>query len=110
MTQSSDPITGAPILATAHSVVFHGRPTLQPEIRRGAPGPQPRRWSDRVQSHGSKLSFTAFGGTIQDDYNQARGTNSAVPLNFLTGSAATTSPYYLYGILKDISYNYGFRR
>ena len=39
-------------------------------------------------------------------------TNEATPtastaLNFLTGAAATTSPYYLYGILKDISYNYG---
>jgi hypothetical protein len=55
-----------------------------------------------------KLTLSAFGGTIQDDYNKVNDTNSAVPLNFLTGSAATTSPYYLYGILKDISYNYGF--
>jgi hypothetical protein len=29
-------------------------------------------------------------------------------LNFLTGSAARTSPYYLYGVLKDLSWNYGF--
>jgi MtrB/PioB family decaheme-associated outer membrane protein len=54
-----------------------------------------------------KLSFSAFGGTIQDDYNQRGHTNSSTALNFLTGAAATTSPYYLYGILKDISYNYG---
>ena len=54
-----------------------------------------------------KFSVSAFGGTTQDDYNQAGGTNSPTPLNFLTGSAATTSPYFLYGILKDISYNYG---
>ncbi|MGC2322721.1 MAG: MtrB/PioB family outer membrane beta-barrel protein, partial [Terriglobales bacterium] len=54
-----------------------------------------------------KFSVSAFGGGIQDDYNQAGGTNSPTPLNFLTGSAATTSPYFLYGILKDISYNYG---
>jgi hypothetical protein len=29
-------------------------------------------------------------------------------LNFLTGAAATTQLYYLYGLQKDISYNYGF--
>jgi len=55
----------------------------------------------------ASLTFSAFGGTIQDNYNQAGGTNSPTPLNFLTGAAATTAPYYLYGILKDISYNYG---
>ena len=55
------------------------------------------------------ISVSAFGGLIQDDYNR-RGFagNSAVPLNFLTGPNQTTHPYYLYGILKDISYNYGF--
>jgi hypothetical protein len=56
----------------------------------------------------SKASLSAFGGVIQDDYNRPGGTNSPTPLNFLTGSSATTGPYYLYGILKDISYNYGF--
>jgi hypothetical protein len=55
-----------------------------------------------------KLSVSAFGGTVQDDYNQPGNTNSPTALNFLTGANATTSPYYLYGILKDISYNYGF--
>ncbi len=55
-----------------------------------------------------KLTVSGFGGTIQDNFNRAGGTNSPTPLNFLTGSAATTSPYYLYGVLKDISYNYGF--
>ena len=54
-----------------------------------------------------KFSVSAFGGTTQDDYNQPGGANSPTPLNFLTGSAATTGPYYLYGILKDINYNYG---
>ncbi len=49
-----------------------------------------------------RLSFSAFGGTTQDDYNQRGHTNSSTALNFLTGAAATTSPYYLYGILKDI--------
>lgn len=55
-----------------------------------------------------KLTLSAFGGTLQDNFNRAGGTNSPVALNFLTGGAATTSPYFLYGVLKDISYNYGF--
>ena len=59
-------------------------------------------------SPSDKLTLSAFGGTLQDDFNRLGGTNSPAPLNFLTGAAATTSPYYLYGVLKDISYNYGF--
>jgi hypothetical protein len=57
----------------------------------------------------SKASLSGFGGVIQDNYNRAgEGGNSLTPLNFLTGANATTHPYFLYGILKDISYNYGF--
>jgi MtrB/PioB family decaheme-associated outer membrane protein len=55
-----------------------------------------------------KLTVSAFGGTTQNNYNRAGGTNSPTPLNFLTGSAATVSPYYLYGVLKDLSSEYGF--
>jgi len=55
-----------------------------------------------------RLTFSAFGGTLQNDYNRAGGVNSPTPLNFLTGAAATTQLYYLYGLQKDISYNYGF--
>ena len=55
-----------------------------------------------------RLTVSAFGGTLQNDYNRMGGVNSNTPLNFLTGTAASTSPYYLYGLLKDISYNYGF--
>lgn len=55
-----------------------------------------------------RLSLSAFGGTTQNNYNRAGGTNSSTPLNFLAGSAATVSPYYLYGVLKDLSSNYGF--
>jgi MtrB/PioB family decaheme-associated outer membrane protein len=55
-----------------------------------------------------KLTLSAFGGTLQNNFNRPGGTNSPTPLNFLTGAAATVSPYYLYGVLKDISYNYGF--
>jgi MtrB/PioB family decaheme-associated outer membrane protein len=53
-----------------------------------------------------KLTLSAFGGTIQDDYNHT-DTNSPTPLNF-PGATVNPGPYYLYGILKDISYNYGF--
>ena len=54
-----------------------------------------------------KLTLSAFAGVVQDDYNRRGDGNSLTPLNYLTGANATTSPYYLYGILKDISYNYG---
>ena len=59
-------------------------------------------------SPSDKLTLSAFGGTLQNNFNRPGGSNSPVPLNFLAGAAATTSPYYLYGVLKDISYNYGF--
>jgi len=55
-----------------------------------------------------KLTLSAYGGTLQNNYNRPGGQNSPTALNFLTGSAASTSAYYLYGVLKDISYNYGF--
>jgi hypothetical protein len=55
-----------------------------------------------------KLTVSAFGGTLQNNFNRQGGTNSPTALNFLTGTAATTNPYYLYGVLKDISVNYGF--
>jgi hypothetical protein len=55
-----------------------------------------------------KLTVSAFGGTLQDNYNRPAGSNNATPLNFLTSTAATTNPYYLYGVLKDLSYNWGF--
>ena len=54
-----------------------------------------------------RLTFSAFGGTLQNNYNIAGGTNSPTPLNFLTGAVATADPYYLYGLQKDISYNWG---
>jgi len=59
-------------------------------------------------SPSDKLTVSAFGGTLQNNYNQRGGVNSPTPLNFLTGAAATTQLYYLYGLQKDISYNYGF--
>jgi len=70
----------------------------------------------RIQNRGDlllqydidKFSFTGSFQTIQQDFNRAGGTNSNAALNFLAGSAATTSPYYLYGVLKDISYIWTF--
>ena len=50
------------------------------------------------------LSLSGGFQTIQNDMNHAGGVNSAVALNFLTGAAARTEPYYLYGLLKDISF------
>lgn len=55
-----------------------------------------------------KLTLSASFNTIQDNYNRSGGANSATPLNYLTGSSATLYPYYLYGMLKDLSYNYNF--
>ena len=52
-----------------------------------------------------RLSFSAFGGTSQDNYNRRGGVNSPTPLNFVSGTA---NPYYLYGVLKDLSYDGGF--
>lgn len=55
-----------------------------------------------------KLTLSGSFATIQDDYNRKGDANSATPLNFLTGSSATIYPYYLYGVLKDLTYNYNF--
>jgi MtrB/PioB family decaheme-associated outer membrane protein len=52
-----------------------------------------------------RLSFSGFGGTLQDNYNHAGGVNSATALNFISG---TMYPYFSYGVLKDLSYNAGF--
>jgi len=52
-----------------------------------------------------KMTVSGFFGTVQDNYNRRGSTNSPVPLNFISG---TTNPYYSYGLLKDISYNWGF--
>jgi MtrB/PioB family decaheme-associated outer membrane protein len=52
-----------------------------------------------------KMTVSGFFGTVQDNYNRRGGTNSPVPLNFISG---TTNSYYLYGLLKDLSYNWGF--
>ncbi len=50
------------------------------------------------------VTITGFGGTVQDNYNLRGDSNSATPLQSFNPNV---SPYYLYGVLKDISYNYG---
>ncbi|MBZ5539119.1 MAG: MtrB/PioB family outer membrane beta-barrel protein [Acidobacteriia bacterium] len=87
-----------------------GIPVDSPYARRFDEAARMRNSADGLLQYSplDKLTLSAFGGTLQDDYNRSGGVNSATPLNFLTGAAATTSPYYLYGVLKDISYNYGF--
>lgn len=105
---ASDPVTGAPVPCTDTTTVSftadqrcHRRFDEASRLRNRADG--------LVQySPTDKLTLSAFGGTLQDNYNRPGGTNRPTPLNFLTGSAATVGPYYLYGVLKDISYNYGF--
>ncbi len=58
-----------------------------------------------IYSPTDRLSFSGFGGTLQDNYNHSGGVNSAAALNFVAGTAPA---YYLYGVLKDLSYNAGF--
>jgi MtrB/PioB family decaheme-associated outer membrane protein len=55
-----------------------------------------------------KFSISGSFQTVQNDFNRPLSVNSTTPLNFLTGAAATTAPYYLYGALKDISFIYTF--
>lgn len=68
----------------------------------------------RTRNHGElevsysptdRLTVGGFGGTLQDNFNRPGGVNSAAPLNFAT---TTASPYYLYGMLKNLSYDGGF--
>lgn len=49
-----------------------------------------------------KLTVSASWGTVQDDYNRRLG--NQVPF----GNIGGTGPFYTYGLLKDLSTNYGF--
>ncbi|MBI3403977.1 MAG: MtrB/PioB family outer membrane beta-barrel protein, partial [Acidobacteria bacterium] len=71
------------------------------------------RLMDRVdtllQFNTEKLTISGGFQTIQQNFNRRGvGSNSPDALNFLTGAAATTVPYFLYGALKDFSYIYTF--
>ena len=105
---ASDPVTNAPITcADTTTVSFTADQRCSRRFDEAAR--LLNRGDALVQySPSDKVTLSAFGGTLQNNFNRPGGSNSPVPLNFLTGAAATTSPYYLYGVLKDISYNYGF--
>jgi hypothetical protein len=64
-----------------------------------------------------KLSFSAYWGTLQDNFNVRDSVNSLTPLGNAAYSAvkvvgATPTPiygsYYAYGLLNNIGRNYGF--
>ena len=104
---ASDPTTGLPVSCSDTSnVTFTGDQRCH---RRFDEAPRLRDRADGLVEYNptADITFTAFAGTVQNDYNRRGGQNSANALNFLGGSAATTGNYYLYGLLKDISYNYG---
>src|SRR5579859_154097 len=106
--QVTDPTTGADVTCTnTTDVTFTGDQRCHRRFDEAA----------RILNRGDflvqysptdKLSLSAFGGTLQNNYNLRGGVNSPTPLNFLTGAAATTQLYFLYGLQKDISYNFGF--
>ena len=63
-----------------------------------------------------RLSFNAFWGTLQDNFNIKSSVNSLVPVGdatnsavLIVGSKATPiyGPYYAYGLLNSIGRNYG---
>jgi len=103
---ASDPTTGLPVECTSTSRVFTEEQRCHRRFDEAA------RVLDRadamVEYDVRKFSFDGGFQTIQADSNRLGGTNSPTPLNFLTGAAATTGPYYLYGGLKDLSYIYTF--
>jgi hypothetical protein len=103
---ASDPTTDLPVSCTSVSVVFTADQRCNRRFDEAA------RLLDRadasVEYDVQKFSFDGSFQTIQVNTNRAGGTNSPTPLNFLTGAAATTAPYYLYGALKDLSYIYTF--
>jgi MtrB/PioB family decaheme-associated outer membrane protein len=61
-----------------------------------------------VEYNVGKFTLSGTFQTIQQDFNRKLPVNSLTPLNFLTGTAATTGSYYIYGALKDLSHIYTF--
>src|SRR3954462_1597525 len=98
---ASDPVTGDEIACTDTSVVFTEEQRCHRRFDEAA------RVLDRVDAmvQYNHKDFSVGGSfqTVQMDFNQRGGTNSPAPLNFVVG---TTSPYYLYGALKDLSWIY----
>jgi MtrB/PioB family decaheme-associated outer membrane protein len=90
-------------------VISGGIPSEHPSHRRFDEAPRTRDRGDVLLQYSplAMVTVSAFAGTLQDDYNKAGGVNSTTPLNFLAASAAS-HPYYLFGVVKDINYTYGF--
>jgi MtrB/PioB family decaheme-associated outer membrane protein len=106
--QASDPTTGVGILCSDTTTV-----SFTADQRCSRRFDEAARLLDRADglvqySPTDKLTLSTYASTLQNNYNRPGGQNSPTELNFLIGAAATTSPYYLYGVLKDISRDYGF--
>jgi MtrB/PioB family decaheme-associated outer membrane protein len=101
---ASDPTTDLPVSCTSTSVVFTADQRCNRRFDEAAR--LLNRADASVEYDVQKFSFDGSFQTIQSNFNMPGGVNSPTPLNFLTGSAATTAPYYLYGALKDLSYIY----
>jgi len=101
---ASDPTTGLPVACTSTSAVFTADQRCHRRFDEAAR--LLNRADAAVEYDVRNFSFDGSYQTIQSNFNRAGGTNSPTPLNFLTGSAATTAPYYLYGALKDLSFIY----
>ena len=100
---ASDPITDTAIPCSSTSVVF------TPEQRCHRRFDEAARLLDRgevlIQYDVRQFTFAGSFATTQSDFNRRGGSNSPTSLNFLSG---TTSPYFLYGLLKDLSWVYSF--
>jgi MtrB/PioB family decaheme-associated outer membrane protein len=100
---ATNPVTGADIACTSTSGVFTTEQRCHRRFDEAA------RLLDRgevlAQYDVGNFSLAGSFATTQNDFNRRGGVNSPTPLNFVAG---TTSPYYLYGLLKDLSWVYSF--
>ena len=101
--EASDPTTDAEISCTSTSVVFTAEQRCHRRFDEAAR--ILNRGEVQAQYDVGYFSFAGSFATIQSDYNRSGGTNSPTQLNFVAG---TTNPYYLYGLLKDLSWTYSF--
>ena len=107
---ASDPVTGAEVPCSDHTTV-----TFTVIQRCNHRFDEAARLQDRVdtmfQWDTGNASFSASFQTIQNDFNRSGvGSNSSVnlqaPNNPANAIPLTTNPYFLYGMLKDISWIY----
>lgn len=81
---------------------------LLPSLRRFDENARIRNRADASVSYSplDKLTLTASYGTTQDNYNVRDNSLNRTAYGFL--AAGSAMPYFSYGLLKDINYNYGF--